>query len=299
MRWLALLACYVALQGRAIDSVDIPEQWMGSSVSVRLTTGDVLRGELLMRTYRDTIQAIKLRTAVGTATIDLDQIAEIRPLEKFYRHAWRGLLVPTAEPIGTDHSIMSMELLTLGAGIGIGNVGSIMLLRSIVPGIPAAHQISLVNAKATLLQADYQQLDGHLSLCVGGNLAWINSPNRLQHLWFAGTFTRVRSRLTVVAFYNLSDRDVYQISAGTFGSVAMRYAPNAVGFALGLDVQLPARDDMHVLAELWNLDLTRPYQTLGVLGVRLANTALALDAGIAVGSLSVVIPLVAASWTPW
>ncbi|GIV54814.1 MAG: hypothetical protein KatS3mg039_1332 [Candidatus Kapaibacterium sp.] len=300
MRWAALaIACVMSLSTWAGPRSDIPEEWFGTLVHVRLTTGDVLRGELLSRAMRDSIEAIKVRTAVGTATIDLDQVVEIRPLESFYRHAWRTLLMPTAEPIGTNHSILSMELLTLGAGIGVGQIGSILLLRSIVPGIPASHQLSVINAKATLVRADYQQLDGHLSLCVGGNLAWINAPNRLQHVWIAGTFTRVRSRLTVMAFYNLSDRDVYQLNAGTFGSALMRYTPNAIGFGLGLDVQLPARDDLHVLAELWNSDLARPYQTMVVVGVRLANTALALDAGVGVSSLPLVIPIVAASWTPW
>ncbi len=297
-RWL-ILVCFVGACAAARDGTDIPDAWFGELVLVRLTTGDVLRGELLARTTRDSVDAVKVRTAIGTATIDLDQIAEICLLQRRYRHTWRTLLMPTAEPIGSNHCLMSMELLTLGTGIGIGEVGSIMLLRSIVPGIPSSHQLSVINAKATLLQADYQQLDGHLSLCVGGNLAWINAPNRLQHLWVAGTFTRVRSRLTVMAFYNLSDRDVYQVTAGTYGSVAMRYAPNAVGFGLGLDVQLPARDDVHILAELWNSDLARPYQTMLVLGIRLANTALALDAGVAISSMPVVIPLVAASWTPW
>ncbi|MCX7930546.1 MAG: hypothetical protein N2663_07495 [Chlorobi bacterium] len=290
---VAAFCCVVAAA-----AVDIPDDWLGALVLVRLTTGDQLRGELVGRTQRDSIAAIKVRTVIGTATIDLDQIVEIRLLNESYRHDWRTLLMPTAEPIGDNHSLISMELMTLGAALGVGDVVSILVLRSIVPAIPSSHQLSVVNVKATVLQADYQQLDGHLSFAVGGNLAWLNAPNRLQHLWIAGTFTRVRSRLTVMAFYNLSDRDVYTINAGTFGSVAMRYASNAVGFGLGLDVHVPSRDDLHVLAELWNSDLARPYQTMLVLGIRMANSAIALDAGVAVSSQAV-LPLAALSWTPW
>ncbi|MCS7000175.1 MAG: hypothetical protein NZ481_04780 [Candidatus Kapabacteria bacterium] len=297
MRRALALACFILSGAVAFDGA-IPSEWLNADVFVRLVSGDELRGRLVAILEQDSVPAIKVRTAIGTARIDLDQIAEVRPLEQAYRHAWRTLLMPTAEPVGIHHSILSYELASLGAAIGIGQVGSLLLLRSIVPGIPSEHQLSMVNFKATVLQADYQQLEGYLSVAVGGNIAWINSPNRLQHVWVAGTFTRVRSRVTVMSFLNLSDRDVYQITAGTFGSVAMRYARHAVGFGLALDVQMPARDDLHVLAELWNSDLSRPYQTMVVAGVRLANTALALDAGVGVAS-QVLIPLVALSWTPW
>lgn len=277
---------------------EVPQEWIGMPVLVRLTTGDQLRGILVARLQRDTVDAIKLQTEIGIATIDLAQIVEMRLLDEAYRHAWRLLLMPTAEPIRTNHSIFSLELMTVGAAVGIGDVGSVLLVRSIIPGLPSHHQLSVINAKATLLQADYQQLDGYVTLAVGGNLAWVNASNRLQHLWAAGTFTRIRSRLTLMTFYNLSDRDVYDVYAGTFGSAVMRYARNAVGFGIGLDVQMPARDDLHVLAELWNSDLARPYQTMVAIGVRLANTALALDAGFAVSS-QIILPLVALSWTPW
>lgn len=277
---------------------EVPEEWIGMPVLVRLTNGDQMRGIVVARTQRDSADAIKLRTEIGIATIDLAQIAEIRLLDEAYRHGWRLLLMSTAEPIRTNHSVVSLELMTVGAAVGIGEVGSVLLLRSIVPGVPSHHQLSAINAKATLLQAEYQQLDGYLTLAVGGNIAWINAPNRLQHLWAAGTFTRIRSRLTLVTFYNLSDRDAYDVYAGTFGSVVMRYARHAVGFGVGLDVQMPARDDLHVLAELWNSDLARPYQTMVAIGIRLANTALALDAGFALSS-QIILPLVALSWTPW
>nr|AQQ74761.1 hypothetical protein [uncultured bacterium] len=290
-----VLVCCAVVHAAAVE---IPDEWIGTLVIVRLTTGDRLRGELLGRTQRDSVEAIRVRTAIGTATIDLDQIAEIRPLSRSYRYSWQSLLMPTAEPIGDDHSLMSLELMTLGVAVGVGDVVSIMALRSIVPGIPSSHQLSVLGVKATVLRAEYQQLDGYLSLAVGGNLAWVNAPNRLQHVWLAGTFTRVRSRLTVMTFYNLSSRDSYDIYAGTFGSVTMRYAPNAVGFGLGLDVQVPSRDDLHVLAELWNSDLARPYQTMLAIGLRLANSAVALDAGVAIAS-QVVLPIAAVRWTPW
>lgn len=281
-----------------LSATEIPEQWIGMPITVRLTTGDKISGVLLERVQRDSTDAIKVRTEIGTATIDLEQIAEIRLQGDLYRHSWRLLLMPTAEPIGANSSALSLELMTLGAAIGIGDVGSLLLLRSFVPGIPSRHQLSVLNAKATLLRAEYQQLDGYLMVAVGGNLAWVNAPNRLQHVWAAATFTRVRSHLTLMTFYNLSDRDVYDVTAGTFGAVAMRYARNAIGFGLGLDVQMPARDDLHVLAELWNSDLARPYQSMLVIGVRLANSALALDAGLAFAS-QVMLPLAAVSWTPW
>ncbi|GIV56816.1 MAG: hypothetical protein KatS3mg040_1584 [Candidatus Kapaibacterium sp.] len=297
MRFLGGFIVGVALVCSLL-ATEVPDEWIGLPVTVRLTTGDKISGLLLGRVQRDTTDAIRVRTEIGTATIDLAQIAELRLLEDLYRHSWRLLLMPTAEPIGANSSAVSLELMTIGAAIGIGDVGSLLVLRSIVPGIPSSHQLSVINAKATLLRAEYQQLDGYLSVAAGGNLAWVNSPNQLQHLWVAATFTRVRSRLTLMTFYNLSNRDVYEVAAGTFGSVAMRYARNAIGFGVGLDVQMPARDDLHVLAELWNSDLARPYQSMVVVGVRLANTALALDAGLAITS-QVMLPLAAVSWTPW
>ncbi len=281
------------------DTIDILPEWIGESVVVRLRSGDMLEGILLGQTLRDSADAIRLRTSVGTATIELYQVAEIVPLPELYRHAWQLLLMPTAEPIGKNHCLMSMGLLTLGAAGGLGDIASILVLRSIVPALPSSHQVSLLNAKVTLLTAEYQQLDGHLALCVGANLAWVNAPNRLAHLWAAATFTRVQSRLTLLVMQNLSNQESYTVTVGTFGSVIMRYAPAAVGFGLGLDVQLPSRRDVHILAELWNLDLTRPYQSMVVFGLRLANTALALDAGIAMSTQPLLLPIASVRWTPW
>lgn len=295
---IVMLLCGVPLLAQ-VTVEDIPHQWIGENVVVRLVGGEQLHGELLSFTQRDSLDALKLRTAVGTATIDLEQIAEICLQERFYRHNHRLLLMPSAEPVRTNHSVMSIGMLSLGVAVGISDIVSVFALRTIVPAIPSSHQVSLINAKATILQAPFQQLDGYLSVAVGGNLAWLNAPNQLQHVWAAATFTRVRSRLTVLTFYNLSTHDVYQIQVGTFGGITMRYASGAVGFGLGLDVQMPARDDLHVLAELWNSDLTRPYQTMVVVGVRLANTAVCLDAGVGISSLPVVVPLAAVSWTPF
>lgn len=246
-------------------------------------------------------QGIKLKTAIGTATIYVSQIAELRLLDESYRHNHRVFLLPTAEPISNNHFVGNLELLALWGGFGIGNVASFTLARTFLPGIPSSEQVSYLNAKATVYQDGYENFEGKFSIAVGGNLAWVNSPNKLQHIFTSATFTRVRSRVTGTVFMNLSGSamDIFTIRAGTYGAVNARYASGSVGIGIGVDTRFSNYRGLHFIGELWNSDLTRPTNSVVVLGLRVANTSVSADFGLAVFSAPAVVPVMSFAWTPF
>ena len=167
----------------------------GREYIVRLTNGDIISGE-----YDSFISdpedgdAIKLRTDIGTALIYSDQIVEINIEEDYYRHKHRVFVLPTAEPISNDHFIGDFELLFLYCGIGIGDWVSITAGRSVLPSIPAKHQISDINLKTTLMNSYFGDANRKISLALGANIAFLNHNNKIMHLYGTGTMRLSRDQ---------------------------------------------------------------------------------------------------------
>ena len=106
---LLLLLLMQTLNAGVLDGVD---RRGDTRYAVRFAEKNQQGGELLIGTVVDIVsdekegKGIKLKTAIGTATIYESQIVEITALDDLYRHAHRVFLLPTAEPIKGNHFIV-------------------------------------------------------------------------------------------------------------------------------------------------------------------------------------------------
>lgn len=311
--WCAILALAVLLivggptqthaQSTGISPSEVAKLDANGGVRylVRLEDGEELIGTVVDVLDGDSVKsAIKLKTSIGTATIYLSQIREIRSMDDDYRHAHRVFLMPTAEPIGNDHFVGSVELLGVWAGAGIGEIGSVFVARTVIPGISSREQVSVCNLKATVYEERYESMTGKMNFALGVNLGWLNAANRITNVYAAGTFTRVRSRITGIVFGNISgsQSDLFTATAGTLGSVLVRYPSGSVGFGIGVDTRFPGRQDLHVIAELWNSNISSANNSLFLLGLRMANSSVSMDFGFAVVPGFTLVPVTSFSWTP-
>jgi hypothetical protein len=274
---------------------------IGQSYYLRLINGDVLSG-VLVDVFDDEEhgEAVKLKTAIGTATIYAEQIAELTPMDEVYPHAHRIFIMPTADPIGNNHFVGLYELFFLYGGVGIADIVSITAGRTIVPLIPSSDQISTVNIKATLYREDNKTMPGHISFALGANLAWLNAPNQLLNMYGVATFTGARARISGVLFYKATGEDVITLNGGTIGSTLLNYERGSVGIGVGLDTKLTdGRYDIHVIGELWNHNIARPTNTAVMLGFRLWNTTFSADFGLTFFTAPAVVPVANFVWTPF
>ncbi len=265
---------------------------------VRLINGEEYSGII-----RDIIEddkngtTLKIKLMIGTAEIACSQIAELRPFEKLYRHNHRIFLLPTADPIGDNYFLGNFELLMLYAGAGYDRF-SITAGRTIIPGISAAEQGTLLNVKATIYSEKNIAMPGGFTLAVGSNLAWLNNANQMLHFYGNGTFTMTRTRLTLAMFYKHGAEDFFTISGGRFGNFNVQYPNGALGIALGFDTKFTAMNDVHFICELWNSDLAKPMNAGALLGLRIANTHVSADFGLSVWTAPAIAPFVSFVWTP-
>lgn len=266
---------------------------------VRLNTGDILTGYVIEIVSDEKEGAgIKIKTAIGIATIYASQIADIRLQDEANRHTHRIYIMPTAEPIGTNHFISNFEGVFLYAGVGWKFL-SVTAGRTFVPTVPGSEQFSLMTAKATVYQGDNDYMAGGVSIALGGSLAFLNAKNSLQHIFGAATFTMTKTKLTGNIFYKAGAQDFFTATAGTLGSVNVSYPNGAFGIGIGIDTKLSEWNDMRFIAEGWNNDIAVPFRSAALLGIRLSNTAVSADFGIAVFPAPAFVPCVSFAWTPF
>ncbi|MES2766569.1 MAG: hypothetical protein V4642_11905 [Bacteroidota bacterium] len=265
---------------------------------LRLTNGDILTGKIVEITDDEGEPFLKLKSAIGTATIYQNQIVEIRLKEEYYRHNHRIFIMPTAEPIGDNHFVGLFELLFAYAGVGIYDVGSITVGRTLVPGIPASDQLTIYNAKATVYTIPDKDTKGGLHFAIGANVATIGKET-LSNIYGVATLVGERSRLTGMLFFKSSGSDVFDINLGRYGMATAQYATGSVGIGIGADAKFSTRYDTHVIAELWNNDVARPTNTAVLLGLRQANSDISMDFGLAFFTQPAVAPFVSFTWTPF
>ena len=265
----------------------------------RLKNGDVITGMVNNEVEVDNYgKGISLETQLGEAVIFYDQIEEYKLEEENYRHAHRVYFMPTAEPIGDDHFIGNFELLFLYGGFGIMDKISVTAGRSIIPTIASEEQISELNVKFSVLEEKWENFDGKLDFAVGGNLAFLNSDNRLIHAYTVATFQKRRSRFSASVFYKLGSEDFYQPNFRD-NIFDVNYNDGAVGLALGLDTKFTHWHDIHFIGELWNANIAKPQDTGVLLGFRLANTKFSADFGLAFFTSPFVAPFFSFVWTPF
>lgn len=265
---------------------------------IRLNNGDMLTGTIVE--FTSTVEdgeGIRFKTELGTATIFVNQIAEIELKEIRYKHAHRVFLLPTAEPIGNNFFAGIFELLFLYGGVGFENL-SVTAGRSMVPAVDSRDQISAINVKYTLLNFPFEDFDGGLSFAIGGNLSYANSKNQLIHGFAVATFRGPKSYITGNVFFKQGNQDYYVVNFGR-NAVDMIYEDGAFGIALGLDTKFSSRHDLHFIGELWNNNVTKPTNTGVLLGFRLWNTSFSSDFGIAFFTQPFLVPFVSFAWTPF
>jgi hypothetical protein len=266
---------------------------------IELTNGDVFTGtiEEFVHNQEDG-DGIKMKTELGKATIFASQIDVIRTIDEYYRHNHRIFLLPTAEPISNNHFIGDFEGLFLYAGTGIGDIFSITAGRSIVPGISSKEQISELNVKFTVFSDEIKDISKKISVAVGGNMAFINSDNRFIHIYGAGSIRFTKSLITATIFYKAGSKDFYNVSAYN-NLFDINYSDGSFGLAGGLDSRLFSNQNVHIIGEIWNSDITRPSNSGVFLGLRLCSRQFSADFGFSFFTEPFVAPFMSFVWTPF
>lgn len=266
---------------------------------IRLVNGDIITGVITdVFSSENEGAGIKILTELGKATIYLNQIADIRIKDDYYRHNHRVFLLPTANPIKNNHFIGSFELLFLYFGAGISDIFSITAGRTIIPQVTSSQQISIINAKFTFLSMEFDSVARMVNLAVGGNLGFANHNNRFQHLYVVSTVRLYKTELTGSVYYKIGSDDFNFISYGN-NLLELKYPNGSFGLGLGLDTEIPRMKGFHFIGELWNIDVERPTNTALVLGLRLCNTKVSADFGFALFTQPYIFPFVSFVWTPF
>lgn len=296
MRYVLIIGLGLLLSVAVRAQPSSPQE--GKAYLIRLINGDLLEGVFIGEALvQDSLPAWRFRTFIGTATIARREIAEL--VEQGYRHLHRIFLQPTAEPIGPNAFLGLAGLFALYAGIGFQDWLSVVGARTLLLNVPATEQLWALNAKFTLLSSANVLMPGRVSLALGAQLSALNTANQLLHLYGVASFVGERSHLSALLFAKAAGPDVLTVRAGPWGAMTFGYATGALGLGIGLDVRLLSRRDLHLLAELWNSDIRSPSRTGILLGVRLANTLMALDFGIFWFGYPYAIPAANAVCTPF
>lgn len=270
----------------------------GNNYIFRLNNGDIITGELLELILTGENKELKVDTQLGIAVVELSQIAEISAAEKYYRQEHRYFLLPTAIGIGRNHYFGLTELFFINAGIGITEHFSLILGRTVVPTLYSNQQLSIIDLKGTLPKYEFRDIFRELHIAFGGNLAFANHNNRFIHFYSSGTVVFFKTSLTATLFYKYGSRDSYTIGFSN-KYLDLVYENGAFGLAVGLDTRFPSFRDLHFIAELWNVNITKPTNTGVFTGIRIANSRIAADFGMAWFTQSFIVPFVNFFWTPF
>ncbi len=260
-----------------------------------LRNGDRLSGELVAVTD----STLQVRTLVGIAELRCAEVYRVSIAAFHYRLSHHLLWMPSAAPIGRNTFIGMTALAFLHAGVGIGSWLSLAAARTLLPTVPAREQVTLLHLK---LSAPESYPFGDLgAVRMGGGivLGWMNAQNPVHHLYAVATVRRVRSRVSAAVFYRFGGPELFTFRLGNFLQTNVRYGVGTFGIALGVDTQLPASPSLHVLSELWNLNVAKPTQTAFTLGLRFAHYRFTGDFAVAIFPQPVVVPFASLWWTPF
>ena len=275
---------------------DVDERYV-----VRLNTGEILSGPIIEISEDDAGAWVMIGSTIGNAKIYAQEIAWISTSDRSYRHSHRGYILMTAQPIRDDHFIGLIEGVMPYLGFGIGDVFSMTGGRTVIPGIAWSEQISMVNTKFTLYSAPNGLVEeGEQYYALGFNAGWLNDVNFMGHVYGVATFTGKRTQVSTMLFAKVAGKDVYTVTGSDFfNPFNVNLANGTFGVSLGLDTRFPELQNLHFIGELWNADLTRPSNTALYLGLRLASTSVAMDAGFTIIPGPALVPTVAFAWTPF
>lgn len=281
-----------------LSTVDLEEYNSYKLYRVRLENGDQLTGFITLKSNDDNGEYIELETLIGTPKIYLSEIKEIQVEDNFDRQSSRVHLMPTADPIKSNHFIGSFEALMVIAGFGISDIGSITVGRSIIPFIRAEEQITLINGKATVYGMDWASGNGGMKIGIGGNMLWLNDANNISHLFTNATFFNQRSSITIMVFSKIGAKDIYDLRINNEVE-SFIFEDGATGVGLGFTSRFSERSNMYFIGELWNQNVQKPLNSGVLLGFRLSNTEVSADFGLTFFTTPIAFPFFSFSWTPF
>ena len=301
-RYITIFVFLIISNNIVLASIITPEfldKHKFSQVIIRLNNGDTFSCEILNYELEDgKVSKLEVVTAIGKTKIFVDEIAEIKHYQDYNRHSHRIYLLPTAEPISNNHFIGNFQVLFFYGGFGISEYLSVTAGRSVIPSIRSQDQISVINAKATVFQQFWETMEGNMSIAFGYNYALVNSNNVISHLYSSISFRGAKSLLTTSVFTKLGKNDYYEARFGE-NFLPFSFENGSFGFALGLDTRFSSTRDIHFIGELWNSNITKPGNSGLLIGLRLGNTKVAADFGIAVFGSPYFIPFTSFAWTPF
>lgn len=266
---------------------------------IRLKNGDILTG-LLVDIINDEKKgnAIKLQTMIGNPIVYLSEISYLEEKGNYNRHKHRAFILPTAEPIGKDHFAGNYELLFFYAGFGIMDYFSVTAGRSAIPNAVSGDQISVLNLKATIINLEWDNYPGGMTVGLGTNIGFINDRNRIVNYYTNFTFHIDRTYLTA-AIYTKQGGDDFYTAYFQNEKYDFMYQNGSFGLALGLTTKFSERHDLYFVGELWNSDFTKLTNT-GILGaLRIGNSSFAADFGLIFFTQPMILPVVNFVWTPF
>jgi hypothetical protein len=281
------------------DEIAGRELYIGDEYIIRLQNGDLISGKITeFISSEEYGKGFKFKTLLGTAPVYEKEIKHIMTYDENFKHDHRVFIMPTAEPIGTNHFIGAFNLLFFYGGFGITDYFSATFGTTAVPGLWDGQQAYLMNLKSTVYQEYWKSMYGKMSLAVGYNLAFINEDNRFMHFYAAGTFRLRKTGLTLETYYKSGGQNFYEIAIQD-QIYPFIYADGAFGIGIGVDHRFHDRHGLFFIGELWVSDIARPRQSAGTIGLRLANSSFAADFGLNLIPSPLVIPYMSFVWTPF
>jgi hypothetical protein len=293
---IILIPTYLYSDNSIFDDV-----YAGSDIQyvLRLKNGDLLTGYVVeLINHPEEGEGIRFDTQIGLATIYANQILEIFEKKEYYRHRHRIFLLPTADPIGSDHFIGAFELMFFYAGAGIGEWLSFTGGRSVVPFIPSEQQVTVGNIKFSAPRFPIDTTGLSFGLAGGINMAFLNHDNRFVHYYGSATINFETTSITGSVFYKAGSEDFYLIDI--YNSLYdIIYPDGSFGIGMGIDTEISGRHGLHFIGELWNSDVNQPTNSGVLLGLRIFNSGFSADFGVAFFMQPFVAPFASFVVTPF
>jgi len=266
---------------------------------VRLNNGDVLSGKVLEINRDKNLKLyIKLANILGNPIIYEDDIIEIYEEPSKNRHRHRHFIMPSGFEIGDNHFISNYMLGVFYGGVGIFDFISITAGRTFIPTIESQYQGTVANLKLTVFDEEWDTMDGGLKIGLGGNVAFLNNANNINHIYTNFTFYGEKTDITGLVFVKTGNEDIYdfRLNENLYNFI---YEDGAFGLGLGITTKISSNHNVFFVGELWNTNITKKTNTALLGAIRLANTNFSADFGFVFMTVPYFFPVMNFAWTPF
>ncbi|HVZ37915.1 MAG TPA: hypothetical protein VHI13_01465 [Candidatus Kapabacteria bacterium] len=286
MRYLSAIALFIVLASTVLHA----QHRDSLHYVVQMRNGDAFRGNLVG--YTDS--TLTIQTEFGIVTLRKSLVDAFQPIEgPVYRRRPNHFLMPSASPNGPGGFISNYELGFLYGGFGLGYGATITMGATVVPGLALSKQLYHIGAKFTVERgADYD-------IAVGAAYTFLTTDQPYAHIYGVGTLPIGSGRYSAMIFYRATGREDAPIALQFYHYDTTRitiHYNGSIGAALGFDAPAFSRDDISWVGEIWNNDITRPQNTVSMLGIRINNDHLSADFGLALFSAPFIVPLTSFTW---